>query len=75
VEGVAGDDPVFEVFDLLVADRGAEGVAADVQGGGDGEPGGGGGRGDGVDDDLVAGQRPGPPGAGDVAEQPVLDLG
>jgi hypothetical protein len=72
---VAGDDPFFEVFHLLVADFGAEGVAADVQGGGDGEPGGGGGRGDGVDDDLVAGQRPAPPGAGDVAEQPVLDLG
>ncbi len=35
----------------------------------------GGGRGDRVDHDLVAGQRASAPVLGDVAEQPVLDLG
>ena len=38
------------------------------------QPGAGGGRGDGVQDDLVAGQRAAPPGAGDLGEQAVLDF-
>ena len=74
VEAVPGEDPVFQVFHLRVGHLGPGGVAAGVQDGGDGQPGAGGGRGDGVHHDLVAGQRAAPPGAGDVAEQPVLDL-
>jgi hypothetical protein len=38
LEVVAGDDPFFEVFHLLVADLDAGRVSADVQVGGDGEP-------------------------------------
>src|SRR5215831_19252319 len=65
---------VFDVVHLLVADDGALGVGAAVEDGGDGQPGGGGDRGDGVDDDVVAGQRAAAPGQGDLGEQPVLDL-
>ena len=63
---------VFHVPELRPGDLDAAGVAAGVQLRGDGQPGRGGGRGDGVDDDLVAGQRAGPPVAGDLGEQPVL---
>jgi hypothetical protein len=42
--------------------------------GADSQAGAGGGGGDRVDDDLVAGQRPPTPVEGDVGEQPVLDL-
>jgi hypothetical protein len=49
-------------------------VGAGVEFGADGEPGGGAGGADEVDDDLVAGQRPAPPVQGDLGEQPVLDL-
>jgi hypothetical protein len=39
------------------------------------QPGGGGGAGVQVDDDLVGLERAAPPVDGDLAEQPVLDLG
>src|SRR6185437_526738 len=74
VEGTAVDDAVLEVPHPLVADLDAVGVVAVVEDGGDLQaPGGGGGldAGQGV---LHGQQRGGAPGAGDVAEQPVLDL-
>src|SRR5258708_14112122 len=74
VEGVAGQHAVFEVFHLRVADLGSGGVGALVQGGGDGQAGGCGDRADGVDDDVVAGQRAAAPAEGDLGEQPVLDF-
>jgi hypothetical protein len=58
---------------LLVADLDPGVIGAGVEVGADGQPGPGGGRGDRVDDDLVAGQRPAPPIHRDVGEQPVLD--
>jgi hypothetical protein len=66
---------VFDVFDLLVADDGPGRAGGVVQDGGDAQPGSGGDRGDGAEDDLVAGQRAAAPGQGDLGEQPVLDLG
>ena len=54
---MAGQDPgPHEVGDLPVGDLDALGVGGGVQLGGDSEPRAGGGRGDGLDDDLVAGQ-------------------
>jgi hypothetical protein len=60
VEGVAARRVLFEVFHRLIGDLDTFEVAAGVEFGMDGEPGTGGGRGDGVDDDLVAfpGGRP-----------------
>jgi len=49
-------------------------IGAGVQLSGDAQSGAGGGRGDGLDDDLVAGQRAASPVHGDVREEPVLDL-
>src|SRR6266581_6221765 len=66
--------PVLDVFDLLVADLDTGGAGVAVQHGGDGQPGPGGDRGDGGQDDVVAGQRAAAPGEGDLGEQPVLDL-
>src|SRR6266480_8079816 len=66
--------PVLDVFDLLVADLDTGGAGVAVQHGGDGQPGPGGDRGDGGQDDVVAGQRAASPGQGDLGEQPVLDL-
>ena len=57
---------------LRVPDAG--GVGAGVEVGADGQPGGGAGGADQVDDDLVAGQGPAAPVQGDLGEQPVLDL-
>ena len=59
----------------LLADRDAGRVVAAVQHGLDTQPAAGAGRRDGLDDHLMAGQRPAPPVQGDVGEQPVLDLG
>jgi hypothetical protein len=59
----------------LPADRDARRVVAGVQGGLDPQTAAGAGRRDGLDDDLVAGQRPARPVHGDVGEQPVFDLG
>ena len=61
-------------LDLFFGVGQAGGVLAGVQLGGDGQPGGRGGGGDQLDDGLVAGQRPAAPVAGDLGEQPVLDL-
>ena len=55
VEVVAGDR---EGVDLFFGVLDADGVGAGVEFGADGEPGGGAGGTDEVDDDLVAGQRP-----------------
>jgi hypothetical protein len=71
VEIVWGDR---EGLDLLLGVGDAGGVVAGVELGADGEPGGGAGGTDQVDDDLVAGQRPAPPVEGDLGEQPVFDL-
>ena len=60
--------------DLCVGDLDAGGVGAGVEFGVDRQPGAGGGGGDAVHDDFVAGQRPAAPVHGDVGEQPVLDL-
>ena len=54
VEVVATQRALFEAAHLLVGDLDALGVAAGVQFGVHGQPGAGGGRGDGVDDDLMA---------------------
>jgi hypothetical protein len=54
---------------------GSKTIGGGIQLGADGQPGAGGGRGDAVDDDFVAGQRPAAPVGGDVGKQPVLDLG
>src|SRR6266540_1733980 len=59
---------------LPIADLHPGGRGGGVQPGADGQPGAGGGRGDAVDDDLVAGQWPAAPVGGDVGKQPVLDL-
>lgn len=74
VEVVATQRALFEAFHLLVGDLDAVGVAAGVQFGVHGHPGAGGGRGDGVDDDLMALEWPTAPVHPDVREQPVLDL-
>ena len=58
----------------LVGDLGAGGVSAVVEFGVDGQPGSGGGGGDGLHDDLLAGQGPAAPVHRDVGEQSVLDL-
>ena len=71
VEVVAGDGQGGHV---LVADLDAGRVGAGVEFGADGEPGAGGGAGDEVDDDFVAGQRSAAPVHRDLAEEPVLDL-
>jgi hypothetical protein len=60
---------------LLLADREARREIAGIQGGLDSQPAAGAGRRDGLDDHLVAGQRPAPPVHRDVGKQPVLDLG
>src|SRR5713101_5817755 len=65
---------VFDLFHLRIADLGPGGAGAVVQHRGDHQPGAGGDRADGVDDDVVAGQRPAAPAQGDLGEQPVLDL-
>jgi len=59
----------------LLADRDAGRVVAVIQGSLDPQPAAGPGRCDGLDDHLMAGQRPSPPVQGDGREQPVLDLG
>jgi hypothetical protein len=74
VHGVPVQDAVAEIGHPLVADLGPGGVGRVVQDGGDLQAGVGGGRGDAGHRVLLGHQRPGPPGAGDVAEQPVLDL-
>jgi hypothetical protein len=71
VEVVAGDR---EGVDLLVGVFDADGVGTGVEFGADGEPGGGAGRTDQVEDDLVAGQGSATPVEGDLGEQPVFDL-
>ena len=65
---------LLQVLDFPVGDLDALGVVAGIELGADGQPGAGGGRGDGVHDDLVAGQRPPAPVHRDVGEQPVLDF-
>src|SRR5258708_16119526 len=71
----AGQRAAFlKVPDLLVRDLDALGIAAGVHLGCDGQPGAGGGRGDGLDDDLVAGQGAAAPAPGDGGGQPVLGL-
>ncbi len=72
---MAAEGGSFEVARLLVGDLDACGVGYGVKFGGDGEPGAGGGRGDGVDDDFVTGQRSSAPVHREVGEQPVLNLG
>jgi len=59
---------------LAIADLDSGGVAAGVEGGGDGQAGVGGGRTDQLEDGFVAGQRPSAPVHADLGEQPVLDL-
>src|SRR5260221_8607609 len=59
----------------LLADRDAGRVVAAVQHGLHPQPAAGPGRCDGLDDHLMAGQRPAPPVEGGGGEQPVLDLG
>lgn len=71
VEAVAVDR---QDFHLLLGEDEAGGVFAGIQLGGDGQPGARGGGADQLDDGLVAGQRPAAPVAGDLREQPVLDL-
>jgi len=61
--------------DVFVAVADAGGVLAGVQDGVHAQAGCGGGVGDQVDDDLVAGQWSSSPVEGDLGEQPVLDLG
>ena len=61
-------------FHLLLGVGQAGGVFAGVELDGDGQPGGCGGGADQLDHGLVAGQRPAAPVAGDLREQPVLDL-
>ena len=58
----------------LLADRDADRVIAGVQGRLDAQPAACPGRRDGLDDHLMAGQRPAPPVQGDGREQPVLNL-
>ena len=58
---------------VLPADLDPRGVAAGVQAGGDGQSGAGGGGGDQVEGDVVAGQRAGTPVRRDEGEQAVLD--
>ncbi len=60
--------------EALLADRDAGGVVAAVQVRLDAQPGARAGGLDGLDHDLVAGQRAAPPVEGDVGEQSVLDL-
>ena len=71
MEVVAGER---EYVDLLFRVADAGGVGTGVEFGAHGEPGGGMGGADQVDDDLVAGQRTTPPVQGDLGEQPVFDL-
>src|SRR6478609_1758433 len=71
VEVVAGDR---DRIDLGVADLYDGRVGVWVEDGVDGQASVGGGCGDGLDDDLVVGQRPAPPVGGDEREQPVLDF-
>src|SRR5258708_6754284 len=59
---------IFQLPQLRSGDLHAAGVLPVVQPGGDRQPGRGGGRGDGLDDDLVTGQRAGPPAARDRAD-------
>ena len=59
---------------LPVTDLDSDVVGAGVQLGVHAQPGAGGGGGDGLHDDLVAGQRPAPPVHRDVGKQPVLHL-
>src|SRR6266704_3328267 len=61
-------------MEVVLADGQGGYLFAGVQLGGDGQPGGCGGGADQLDDGLVAGQRPTAPVAGDLGEQPVLDL-
>src|SRR5258708_5241457 len=74
VPAVSGDAGLLQVLHLPVTDLDALGVDAGVQLCLDSQPGGRGGRSDGVDDDLMAGQRPAAPVHRDEAEQLVLDL-
>ena len=72
---VSGDGACFQVTDLLVADLDSLRVFGVVEFGVHGQPAAGGGRGDQVDRDLVAGQGLTTPVRRDVGEQPVLNLG
>jgi len=72
VEAVGGEGHGGELF---VGDLDAGGVVALIETGVDLEAGAGGGVGDQVDDDLVAGEGPASPVDGDGGEQSVLDLG
>ena len=75
VEVVAGQDAFgFKVFHLLVGDLDACGIGRPVEFGVHGQPGVGGGRGDGLDDHFVAGQWSAAPVHRDVGEQSMLDL-
>ena len=74
VRAVTGDDAVFQVLHPLIADLDPAGVVALIEDGGDLQALVGGGGGDAGHGILPRHQRPGAPGAGDVAEQPVLDL-
>src|SRR6266496_3145522 len=73
VEGVSPDRALFQGLHLLVGDLDALLVGAGVQSGLDGQPGRGGGRGDRLNNDFVAGQRPAAPVHGDLGEQTVLN--
>jgi hypothetical protein len=74
VEGIPADDAVFQVPDALAADLHPVGVVAVVEDGGALQALSGDGGGDAGDGVLPGRQGPGAPGAGDVAEQPVLYL-
>lgn len=63
----------LERLHLLIGDLDTTLVGVGVEGGRDGEPGRGGGRGDGLDDDLVGFEGTPAPVQGDRGEQPVLD--
>lgn len=65
---------VLEGLHLLVGDLHSGGVLGRVEFGVHGQPGVGGGRGDGVHDDVVAGQRPAAPVHRDMGEQAVVGV-
>src|SRR5574340_1140264 len=75
VEGMAGEGAIVgEGLHRRVGNLYAGWVFGRVEFGVDGQPGAGRGRGDGLHDDFVTGERPSAPVHGDVGEEPVFDL-